>query len=104
MKRIIVAVAGCATIPLMYVFFNKPQLILFSLAVLGLILLTTIRSGRYLFSYLGACVVLPIILDIPGTHLGLWSFGTPDFFGFPFWLPFFYGNLVVAFLYFAESR
>lgn len=96
--------SGCATIALMYVFFNHPQLILLSLAILGLILLVTIQSGRYLLSYVGAFVALPIILDIPGTHLGLWSFGTPDVLGFPFWLPFFYGNLVVAFLYFAEPQ
>ena len=101
--RTIVSIAGVATLPLMYMSFDRPQLILLSLVVLGVIILAAIRNGRYVFGYIAAAVLLPIVLDIPGTHLGLWSFGTPDLFGFPFWLPFFYGNLTVSFFYVAVT-
>ena len=97
----LVFISGSLSILCMYVFFDRPQLILLSLAVFGLVMLAAIRNGRYVLWYIAAFVLLPIILDIPGTHFGLWSFGTPDIFGFPLWLPFFYGNLTVSFLYFA---
>lgn len=93
------SVAGIATILSLYVFFDRPDLILLTQIVLGVIMLVTIRSWRYVLWYIGAFILLPLILDIPGTHFGLWSFGTPDMLGFPYWLPFFYGNLVVSFLY-----
>lgn len=101
-KSALVLVSGCASILLMYVFFNHPQLILLSLAVLGVVILATIRDRHYVLWYVAASLLLPIVLDIPGTHFGLWSFGTPDIFGFPFWLPFFYGNLTISFLYFVS--
>ena len=102
--RIIVSVAGVATIVLMYVFFNQPQIILGIDIVLGALILLAARGRQYISCYAIAFIVLPIILDIPGTHLGLWSFGTPDFFGFPYWLPFFYGNLATSFLYVALTK
>lgn len=100
----LVPAAGCATILFMYIFSNRPELILFSLAALGLIMLVVIRNGRYVLWYIAAFVLGPIILDIPGMHFGLWSFGTPQIFGFPFWLPFLYGNLTVSFLHFVRAH
>ncbi len=100
----LVFASGCGTILLMYVFFSRPELILLSHALLGLIVLAAIRNGRYVLWYIAAFVLGPIILDIPGMHFGLWSFGTPDLFGFPLWLPFFYGNLTVSFLYFVRTH
>jgi hypothetical protein len=97
----LVFAAGCATILSLYVFYNHPQLIALSHAVLGLIMLAVIRSRRYLIWYAVAFILGPIILDIPGMYFGIWSYGTPQIFGFPFWLPFFYGNITVSFLYFA---
>jgi hypothetical protein len=98
----LVSVLGCATILFLYVFSSRPELILLSLAAFGLIMLAMIRKRRYVLWYIGAFVIGPIILDIPGMHFGLWSYSTPEFFGFPFWLPFFYGNLTVSFLYFVR--
>lgn len=92
--------SGCATILFMYVFSHSPELILLSLAALGLIMLAVIRRGRYVLWYIFAAVIGPIILDIPGMHFGLWSYGTPEILGFPLWLPFFYGNITVSFIYF----
>lgn len=63
-------------------------------------MLATLRSARYALWYIAAFLLGPIILDFPGLHLGLWSYGTPQVFGFPFWLPFFYGNVTVSFMYF----
>jgi len=100
----LVYVSGGATLVFMYAFYNRPELILFSFAVLGLIMLGAINRGRYVFWYIAASVLGPIILDIPGLHLGLWSYGTPQIFGFPFWLPFFYGNVTVSFLYFVRAH
>lgn len=97
----IMLVLGFLNILLMYMFFDRPQLILFSIIAVGLVMLVILRSKQYILWYLAAFVLGPIILDIPGTHLGLWSFGTPDILGFPFWLPFWYGNIVVSFLYFS---
>ncbi|HVV38933.1 MAG TPA: hypothetical protein VHD31_01255 [Candidatus Paceibacterota bacterium] len=87
----------------MYVFFDHPQFIVLSLAILGLIMLGAIWDRRYMLWYVVAFVLGPIILDIPGTYFGLWSFGTPDILGFPFWLPLFYGNLTISFLYFVRT-
>ncbi len=88
----------------MYVFSSRPELILFSLAALGIVMLAAIRNARYLLWYIAAFALLPIILDIPGMHFGLWSYGTPELYGFPLWLPFFYGNVTVSFLYFVETQ
>lgn len=96
----LVFASGTATILFMYVFPNHPELILLSLAVLGLIMLTALRNGRYVLWYVVAFIIGPIILDIPGMHFGLWSYGTPQIFGFPLWIPFFYGNITVSFLHF----
>jgi hypothetical protein len=87
----------------MYIFFDRPQLILFSIILLGLSMLIVMQSRRYVLWYIAAFVLGPIILDIPGTYLGLWSFSTPDVLGFPFWLPFWYGNIVISFLYFSTA-
>jgi uncharacterized membrane protein YoaT (DUF817 family) len=93
---------GCASILSMYVFSDRPQLILLLFVVLGIIMLSVIRNKRYMLWYLVAFVLGPIILDIPGMHFGLWSYGTPQLLGFPLWLPFFYGNTTVSFLYFVR--
>jgi hypothetical protein len=100
---VIVVISGCATILLMHAFADRSRLILISLAALSIILLGVTRDWRYAFQYAAAFLALPIILDIPGTRLGLWSFGTPELFGFPFWLPFFYGNLTVSASYIKDA-
>lgn len=92
--------SGGATLAFMYAFSSRPELTLFSLAVIGLITLIALRNGRYVLWYVVAFVLGPIIFDIPGLHLGLWSYGTPQFLGFPLWLPFFYGNITISFIYF----
>lgn len=97
----LVFASGTATILFMYVFPNRHELILLSLIVLGLIMLIALRNGRYILWYVVAFILGPIILDIPGIHFGLWSYGTPQFLGFPLWIPFFYGNITVSFLHFA---
>lgn len=97
----IVFASGIATLLSMYVFSNHPELIMLSLTILGLIMLITLRNGQYVPWYVVAFILGPIILDIPGIHFGLWSFGTPQFLEFPLWLPFFYGNITVSFLHFA---
>ena len=102
-ELVVMFISGCFNILAMYVFFDRPELILFSVIALGLVMLAVLRSKEYMFWYLAAFVMSPIIFDIPGTHLGLWSFGTPDILGFPFWLPFWYGNIVVSFLYFSAK-
>ena len=96
-------VSGFLNILLMYAFFDRPQLILLSIVVLGFIMLAAIQSRKYVLWYVAAFFLGPIILDIPGTHLGLWSFSTPDILGFPLWLPFWYGNIVVSFIYFSTA-
>ncbi|MDB5189983.1 MAG: hypothetical protein JWN49_309 [Parcubacteria group bacterium] len=96
----LVFVSGGATILSMYVFFNRPEFILLSLILLGLLIVLAIRNWKYAVWYIVAFVLGPVILDLPGLHLGLWSYGTPEIFGFPFWLPFFYGNITVSFIFF----
>lgn len=92
--------AGGATLVSMYVFSGRPDLILIALVAIGVVTLVALRSGKYTVWYLVACLLGPVIFDIPGMHLGLWSYGTPEFLGFPLWLPFFYGNITVSFIYF----
>src|SRR6266704_83164 len=96
----LVYLSGSATILLMYVFSSRPDLILFSLGLLGAIMLLAIPNGRYVLWYIAAFLLGPIILDIPGLHFGLWSYGMPELFGFPLWVLFFYGNITVSFIYF----
>jgi len=100
MASFAVFASGGATLLFMYAFNDRPQLILLSLAVLGLIMLALLRDGRYVLWYIAAFILGPIILDLPGLHLGLWSYGAPQFLGFPLWLPFFYGNVAVSFIHF----
>lgn len=92
--------SGGATLVSMYVFSGRPDLILIALATIGLVTLVALRNGRYVLWYLVACSLGPVIFDIPGMHLGLWSYGTPELLSFPLWLPFFYGNITVSFIYF----
>ena len=101
---VLVHLSGFLTILLMYVFSNSADYILLSEIILGIVMLIAIQSRKYALWYVAAFLIMPMILDIPGTHLGLWSFGTSDFLGFPFWLPFFYGNLTVSFLYLVSTR
>jgi len=93
-------VLGVATLAVMYIFSSNPGVIVVTLAAMGPITLIALHSGRYVAWYIVASLLGPIIFDIPGLYLGLWSYGTPQLLGFPLWLPFFYGNITVSFIYF----
>ena len=75
---------------------KDPLFLAMVLLLLGIALLMILKNTNNIYFYLMMAVLGPLV-EIICVFVGVWHFSTPDFFGIPYWLPFYWGLIGLCF-------